>query len=86
MVLAIIGPFTAWAVYSKFFRHQGVVPEIRQLVFVGMLVLMASGGSLLLNWPFDHWPRMARRVAAAILVLAALFTFLFITIFLVSYL
>lgn len=86
LVLAIIGPLTAWVVYSKFFRDQGVAPEIRQLVFVGMSVLMAIGGALLLNWPFDHWPPMARRGAAAILALATLFAFLFMTIFVASYL
>lgn len=86
LVLAIIGPLTAWVVYSKFFRDQGVVTEIRQLVFVGMSGVMASGGALLLNWPFDHWPRIARRGAAGILALATLFAFLFMTIFVLGYL
>lgn len=86
LVLACIGPLTASVVYSKFFREDGLVTEIRQLVFVSMASLTVIGGALLLNWPFDQWPRLVRRGAFAILALAMVFAFLFMTIFVMSYL
>ncbi|MXO48283.1 hypothetical protein GRI69_08445 [Erythrobacter vulgaris] len=86
LVLAFVGPLTASVVYSKFFREDGLVTEIRQLVFVSMASLTVIGGALLLNWPFDQWPRIARRGAFAILALAMVFAFLFMTIFVMIYL
>ncbi|WP_198147653.1 hypothetical protein [Erythrobacter sp. AP23] len=48
--------------------------------------LMDIGGVLLLNWPFDHWPLTAKQEAVAILALASLLAFLFMTIRVASYL